>query len=94
MGLSNVQGPFGGVNSQIVLDPIDLSKASVKATVDVTTVDTGVSERDPHLKGADFFDIAKYPSMTFVTKSVGSSGDGLRRHRRPHNARCHQAGGP
>jgi polyisoprenoid-binding protein YceI len=76
MGLSNVHGHFGGVNGEIVLDPTDLSKASVKATVDVTTVDTGVAQRDTHLKSADFFDVAKYPSMTFVSKSVTKDADG------------------
>lgn len=76
MGLSNVHGHFGGVNGEIVLGPADLSKASVKATVDVTTVDTGVAPRDNHLKSPDFFDVAKYPTMTFVSKSVAKSGDG------------------
>jgi polyisoprenoid-binding protein YceI len=76
MGLSNVHGQFGGVNGEIVLDPANLSKASVKATVDVTTVDTGVADRDKHLKSADFFDVAKYPTMTFVSKSIAKSADG------------------
>ena len=76
MGLSNVHGHFGGVNGEIALDPANLDKSSVKATVDVTTVDTGVTQRDNHLKSADFFEVAKYPTMTFVSKSVAKSGDG------------------
>lgn len=76
MGISNVHGRFGGVNGEITLNPTDLSKASVKATIDVTTVDTGVSQRDTHLKSPDFFDVAKYPAMTFVSKNVVKSGDG------------------
>ncbi len=76
MGLSNVQGHFGGVTGEITLDPADLSKASVKATVDVTTVDTGVPQRDTHLKSADFFEVAKYPTMTFVSKSIAKTADG------------------
>ena len=76
MGLSNVHGRFGGVSGSITLDPADLTKSSVKATVDVTSVDTGVTPRDTHLKSPDFFDVAKYPTMTFVSKSVAKSGDG------------------
>jgi polyisoprenoid-binding protein YceI len=76
MGLSNVHGHFGGVNGEIVLDPASLSKASVKATVDVTTIDTGVADRDKHLKSADFFDVAKYPTLTFVSKKVVKTADG------------------
>jgi len=76
MGLSNVHGHFGGVNGSITLDPADLSKSSVNATVDVTTVDTGVAPRDQDLKTDKFFDAAKFPTMTFVSKSVTKSGDG------------------
>jgi polyisoprenoid-binding protein YceI len=76
MGISNVHGRFGNVSGEITLDPKDLSKASVKATVDTTTVDTGVPQRDTHLKSADFFEVSKYPTMTFVSKSVTRNGDG------------------
>ncbi len=76
MGLSNVHGRFGGVNGTIALDPADLTKSSVAATIDVTTVDTGVPQRDGHLKSPDFFDVAKFPTMTFKSKSVTKSGDG------------------
>jgi len=76
MGISNVHGRFGGVSGEIVLDPADLSKSSVKATIDTTTVDTGVTARDTDLKSDHFFDVAKYPTMTFVSKSVTKSADG------------------
>ncbi len=76
LGISNVHGRFGGVSGQIVLDPADLTKSSVKATIDTTTVDTGVPMRDTDLKSDHFFDVAKYPTMTFVSKSIAKSGDG------------------
>ncbi len=76
MGISNVHGRFGGVAGELVLDPADLSKSSVKATIDTTTVDTGVAARDTDLKSDHFFDAAKYPTMTFVSKSVTKNGDG------------------
>ena len=75
MGLSNVHGHFSGVDGTITLDPADLTKSSVNATIDVTTVDTGMPQRDTHLKSPDFFDVAKYPKMTFASKSVTKSGD-------------------
>jgi polyisoprenoid-binding protein YceI len=76
LGISNVHGRFGGVAGEIVLDPADLTKSSVKATIDTTTVDTGVAQRDTHLKSPDFFDVAKYPTMTFVSKSITKNGAG------------------
>lgn len=76
LGISNVHGRFGGVTGEIVLDPADLTKSSVKATIDTTTVDTGVPPRDTDLKSDHFFDVAKYPTMTFVSKSIIKNGDG------------------
>lgn len=75
MAISNVRGRFGNVNGTITLDPNDVTKSSVNATVDVTTVDTGVAQRDGDLKGANFFEAAKFPTMTFASKSVTKSGD-------------------
>ena len=75
MGLSNVRGRFNNINGTIVFDQSDLSKSSVNATVDTTTVDTGVEQRNGHLKSPDFFDVAKFPTMTFASKSVAKSGD-------------------
>ncbi|MFT4112851.1 YceI family protein [Silvibacterium sp.] len=75
MGISNVHGRFSNINGVVSLDDQDLSKASVTATVDTTTVDTGVAQRDGHLKSPDFFDTAKFPTMTFVSKSVEKDGD-------------------
>jgi len=76
MGISNVHGRFGNINGTITLDDKDVTKSSVNATIDVTSVDTGVAQRDNHLKSPDFFDAAKFPSATFVSKSVTKSGDG------------------
>lgn len=67
MGISTVHGHFGNVNGTLLLDT-DIAKSSVNATVDTTTVDTGVPQRDGHLKSPDFFDTARFPTMTFVSK--------------------------
>jgi polyisoprenoid-binding protein YceI len=74
MGISNVHGRFSGVNGTLTLDEKDLSKSSVNATIDTTTVDTGTPQRDTHLKSADFFDVTKYPTMTFVSKKLTEEG--------------------
>jgi polyisoprenoid-binding protein YceI len=75
MGLSNVHGHFGNVNGTVTIDEKDFTKSNVNATIDVTTVDTGVAQRDGHLKSPDFFDVAKFPTMTFVSKKITASGD-------------------
>lgn len=74
MGISNVHGHFGGVNGTLTLDEKDLTKSSVSATIDTTTVDTGVAPRDGDLKGPHFFDVAQYPTMTFVSKKLTDEG--------------------
>ncbi len=77
MGISNVHGRFGNINGTLSLDEKDITKSTVNATVDITTVDTGVAQRDQHLKSPDFFDVAKFPQMTFVSKSLSNSGGQL-----------------
>jgi len=74
MGISNVHGHFGGVAGTVALDAKDLAKSAVTATIDITTVDTGNTQRDGHLKSPDFFDAAKFPTMSFVSKSLTNEG--------------------
>jgi polyisoprenoid-binding protein YceI len=77
MAISNVHGHFGNISGTVVFDPTDVSKSSVDATIDVTTVDTGVPQRDGHLKSSDFFDVAKFPTMTFKSTTVSKASDGF-----------------
>ncbi len=74
MGISNVHGRFGNVNGTITFNKDAIAKSSVDATVDTTTVDTGVPQRDTHLKSADFFDVSKYPTMAFKSKTIEPAG--------------------
>ena len=75
MVVSTVHGAFHGVNGTVKLDPNDLTKSSVDATIDVATVDTGVATRDTHLKSPDFFNVTQFPTMMFKSTSVKKDGD-------------------
>jgi polyisoprenoid-binding protein YceI len=78
MGVSHVHGAFGNVKGTVTLNEKDIVKSSVAATIDTTTVSTGVAQRDTHLKSADFFDVEKNPAMAFKSTSLTSSGGKLR----------------
>jgi polyisoprenoid-binding protein YceI len=75
--LANVRGRFGNIGGAIVLNDADITRSTVSVTIDVTTVDTGVGQRDADLKSDHFFDVAQFPTATFVSKSVAKSESGL-----------------
>lgn len=77
MSLSKVHGRFGNIGGTIVMNEADVTKSTVNITIDVSTVDTGVAPRDNDLKGANIFDVAQFPTATFVSTSVAKSGAGL-----------------
>src|SRR5258708_2784123 len=62
--VSNVRGEFGNVTGTITVDDQDVSKSTIEATIDATTVNTRVTARDNDLKSPNFFDVAKYPTIT------------------------------
>lgn len=70
MGISNVRGKISGVKGTIVWDDTNISKSSVEATLDATTINTATDARDKHLKSPDFFNVEKYPTITFKSTSV------------------------
>lgn len=74
--ISNVRGEFAKTTGTVKLDEKDLTRSSVEATIDVTTIDTRVPDRDAHLRSADFFDAAKYPTITFKSTKVAKAGEG------------------
>ena len=75
-GWSTQRGRFEKVTGKIVLDRAAAS-GSVDVTIDVTSVSTGIAKLDEHLKSEDFFNVAKYPTMTFKSKKLHFSGDKL-----------------
>jgi polyisoprenoid-binding protein YceI len=59
------------------LDSADLTKSGVEVSLDAATVKTGDAQRDAHLKSADFFDVDKFPTLTFKSNRVSKDKDGV-----------------
>jgi polyisoprenoid-binding protein YceI len=70
MGVSEVRGSISGVTGTIVWNEKDPSKSSVEATIDTNTVSTNNEARDKDLKSDHYFNVEKYPTMTFKSTSV------------------------
>ncbi len=80
MMVSTVRGEFGRLTGTVTLDGNDWKTAKVEASVDATTINTREPKRDAHLKSADFFDVAKYPTLTFKSTKVEAGGAGYKLH--------------
>lgn len=74
--ISNVKGTFPKVSGVLTLDESDLSKSSVTASIDVSSIETRDAQRDTHLKSPDFFDVEKFPTMEFKSTKVTVTGAG------------------
>jgi len=72
--VSNVKGDFTKVKGAVTMDDKDISNLNVELTIDAASVNTGHAKRDEHLRAADFFDVTKYPTITFVSKKVMKDG--------------------
>ena len=78
MMVSTVRGAFSKVTGKVNIDETDLTKSSVEAVIDATTVYTREPKRDEHLRSPDFFEVAKYPTIIFKsTKVERASEQGL-----------------
>lgn len=77
LGVSNVRGSLSGVKGTVLFDDKDVTKSSVNATIDASTVSTNNDARDKHLKSPDFFDVAKNPLITFKSTSFTNTGGKL-----------------
>jgi polyisoprenoid-binding protein YceI len=74
MMVTTVRGKFASVSGAVEGDPQDPSAAKGTFTIDVASLNTGVEQRDGHLRSADFFDVENYPTATFVSTKVESKG--------------------
>lgn len=73
--LSKYTSSFTKLSGEITVDRDNLEKSSVTATIDVAALTTDSEGRDKHIKGPDFFDVAKFPSASFKSKSWKKTGE-------------------
>jgi polyisoprenoid-binding protein YceI len=78
--LALVSGRFKSFTGTIRYDDKDVTRSSVEFTAKVESIDTGVENRDKHLRTADFFEVEKYPDMTFKSTRVEKKGKSLVLH--------------
>ena len=76
LGISTVRGNFSKVSGKVSYDAADLSKSSIEATIDATTINTRIETRDKDLRSPNFFDVEKFPTITFKSKRIESAGAG------------------
>jgi polyisoprenoid-binding protein YceI len=68
--VSNVKGEFSKSRGVVTIDDQNIANLKVEVFIDTASVNTGNTQRDEHLRGPDFFDVAKYSTITFVSKKV------------------------
>jgi len=76
MMISNVRGEFTKVSGTVTFDPENPSASKVETVIDAASLHTRDEQRDAHLKSADFFDVATFPEIRFVSTGVTSDGEG------------------
>jgi len=76
LGFSSLRGTFNGTSGKIVLDAAGKG-GSIEAIIDLASVTTGQAKRDEHLKSPDFFEVAKYPTMTYKSSKLKYNGTNL-----------------
>jgi len=76
LGISTVRGAFTKVSGTVQYDPANPTKTVIDASIDANSIDTRVEMRDKDLRSDHFFDVAKYPALTFKSKKVEAAGAG------------------
>ncbi len=76
MMISNVKGQFTGLSGVLNLDAENLADSRVEASIDAASINTRDAQRDAHLKSADFFDVEKYPTLSFKSTRVSRASAG------------------
>jgi polyisoprenoid-binding protein YceI len=76
MMISNVKGQFAKVTGVLSLDESDLTESRVEVLIEAASIETRDAQRDAHLKSADFFDVEKFPTLSFKSTRIGLVRDG------------------
>ena len=76
MMISNVKGQFSGIKGSLALDDADPTNSRVEVSIDAASVNTHDPQRDAHLKSADFFDVEKFPTISFESSRITRTDDG------------------
>ena len=76
MMISNVKGQFAKLSGALFFDEFDLANSRVEVSIDAASIHTGEDQRDAHLKSPDFFDVEKFPALTFKSRGVRIVRDG------------------
>jgi polyisoprenoid-binding protein YceI len=76
MMITNVKGQFTAVTGVVKLDESDVTNSRVEATIEAGSINTRDADRDTHLKSADFFDVEKFPTLSFASTRVTKTGEG------------------
>ena len=79
-GLSKVKGKFTDFTINLTNDEKDITKSSVSVVIKAASINTGIDGRDKHLRTADFFDVEKYPEITFQSSRIEKRGKQLIAH--------------
>ncbi len=74
MMIANVRGQFNKMSGSININEDDMTKSSIELTIDVASITTGIQKRDDHLRSADFFNVDKFPEITFKSKHIVLTG--------------------
>src|SRR5437870_12426217 len=72
----SVRGAFGKLSGTVQVEEKDLTRSKIQATIDAASIDTRVEKRDTHLKSPDFLDVARYPTIVFVSQKVEAGAPG------------------
>lgn len=75
LAVSTVRGHFGKVEGKVSYDPANLAATTATVTIDVKSIDTDNGKRDDHLRSPDFFNVAKFPTLTFTSTKVQNIGE-------------------
>ncbi|HSP67275.1 MAG TPA: YceI family protein [Bryobacteraceae bacterium] len=78
MMIAFVGGEFNSVSGSVEFDPAKPEASKIDASIDVNSLHTGDPQRDGHIKGADFFDAASFPAITFRSSKVAAAGSGYK----------------